>query len=311
MARLDGAGTHVAQALNHAERVHARSGRTGFRGIAQGMAQAVVMLRNIRAQVVALVQSVEKAASPVHETAEASNPEQVKAKLAAAVHDVRAARKGIGAVVTNLAQVSSHIATVLRGGQPGRLLALVDGAKGAVVQAAEQLDSARRKIGEAANEADQIGAAAALVSGPASPKRQGAPPEVASDEAAKPVGAANGGGQEEFDPVPLLAKLPVRVLGRGGGEKTRGTWVDADGKEHPLISGMHEPYFNKALEHAHQLGLVPRPRVLTTAADVELKFAMRMRHKQIRDADIVINNQDGPCPGRRGCDELLPVFLPP
>lgn len=64
-----------------------------------------------------------------------------------------------------------------------------------------------------------------------------------------------------------------------------------------------------AVQHAHRLGIVNEPYRLGTAADVELKFAMRMRREGIMRATIVINHV--PCKGRFGCTELLPEFLPP
>jgi hypothetical protein len=47
---------------------------------------------------------------------------------------------------------------------------------------------------------------------------------------------------------------------------------------------------------------------MTTAADVELKFAMRMHREGIRHAEIILNNR--PCEGPLSCDELLGRFLP-
>ncbi|MGW0432339.1 DddA-like double-stranded DNA deaminase toxin [Micromonospora sp. NPDC003197] len=58
------------------------------------------------------------------------------------------------------------------------------------------------------------------------------------------------------------------------------------------------------------MGVVVRDgNVLSSAADVELKFAMRMREDKIQEAKIVIDRR--PCAGVLGCDELLSRFLPP
>jgi hypothetical protein len=37
---------------------------------------------------------------------------------------------------------------------------------------------------------------------------------------------------------------------------------------------------------------------------------MRMRASGQMFARLIINHEDGPCPGRYGCDKLLPSFLP-
>ena len=92
-------------------------------------------------------------------------------------------------------------------------------------------------------------------------------------------------------------------------QKTEGAWQDDDGTIHKLISGRHEPDFDAALAHTKKLGLIPEHSTLATAADVELKFAMKMRREGITKAVIAINT--GPCPGRLGCDQLLKRFLPP
>ncbi|MFI7059852.1 DddA-like double-stranded DNA deaminase toxin [Kribbella sp. NPDC050124] len=102
----------------------------------------------------------------------------------------------------------------------------------------------------------------------------------------------------------ILDRLPVRKPG----DKTRGVWRDDDGIEHDLVSGRHEDDFDAAQRHAERLGIVRKPHGITTAADVELKFAMRMRREGIRHAEIILNNK--PCEGQLSCDELLDRFLP-
>ncbi|HEY0695067.1 MAG TPA: hypothetical protein VGD71_39280, partial [Kribbella sp.] len=81
----------------------------------------------------------------------------------------------------------------------------------------------------------------------------------------------------EDDVRRIFERLPVRKPG----EKTRGIWRDSEGTEHDLVSGRHEDDFHAAQRHAERLGLVRAPSGLSTAADVELKFAMRMRREVI------------------------------
>jgi hypothetical protein len=102
----------------------------------------------------------------------------------------------------------------------------------------------------------------------------------------------------------IFERLPVRKAG----DKTRGIWIDDNGNDHDLLSGEHDSDYHAAQRFAERLGLVREPHKLSTAADVELKFAMRMRREGIRHAEIVLNNR--PCEGRLGCNRLLKVFLP-
>jgi hypothetical protein len=102
----------------------------------------------------------------------------------------------------------------------------------------------------------------------------------------------------------IVQRLPTRTPG----DKTRGIWIDDAGNEHDLISGEHEADYQAAQRFAEKLGLVRGPHKLSTAADVELKFAMLMRREGIRHAEIILNNR--PCEGRLGCNRLLKLFLP-
>ncbi|MGZ0152006.1 DddA-like double-stranded DNA deaminase toxin [Kribbella sp. WER1] len=196
--------------------------------------------------------------------------------------------------------------------------------------AAAQLDDAARRCEEAAHYLSLAEARAKqwveqMVSGVRTAEPSGSPsrPDAAAgrdqpadsrrgDDPSQPE--ANKGRQPKdpqpgsFDPEPVLQKLPKRVVTRGYSPKTRGIWVDDHGNEHNLISGRHDPEYQEAQRYAERLGLVTEPHKLSTAADVELKFAMRMRREDIRRARIVLNNR--PCPGELGCDELLPRFLP-
>ncbi|MFI5712682.1 DddA-like double-stranded DNA deaminase toxin [Kribbella sp. NPDC051620] len=107
----------------------------------------------------------------------------------------------------------------------------------------------------------------------------------------------------------LLASLPVQRVIPNHRQKTRGAWQNESGVVQNLISGRHGEDFEAALGHAKRLGLIPDHGTLATAADVELKFAMKMRREGIKKAVIAVNKM--PCPGRLGCNQLLKRFLPP
>lgn len=137
--------------------------------------------------------------------------------------------------------------------------------------------------------------------------------EPEADKPDKTAGAGDETSPEDGVAQPQLSEDEIRRISerlpvRKPGEKTRGIWRDREGTNHDLVSGQHEDDFHAAQRHAEKLGLVRKPYGLSTAADVELKFAMRMRREGIKHAEIVLNNR--PCGGRLGCHRLLKLFLP-
>jgi hypothetical protein len=181
--------------------------------------------------------------------------------------------------------------------------------------AAAQLDEAGTRCEEAAQYLAQVPPKA----------RNWAEQMVSRDRTGKPSGGPSertprAGGHQIHSPTAspdaqrrlrgeeLLASLPVQRVIPNHRQKTEGAWQDENGVVHKLISGRHED-FEAALSHAKRLGLIPEHGTLATAADVELKFAMKMRREGITQAVIAVNKR--PCPGRLGCNQLLKRFLPP
>nr|WP_202893810.1 DddA-like double-stranded DNA deaminase toxin [Kribbella italica] len=106
------------------------------------------------------------------------------------------------------------------------------------------------------------------------------------------------GGEPEAQEV--IRRLPVRENDSG---KTRGFWKAPDGAEKPLSSGRGR-YQELADEHARRLGLRP----MSNTSHVEIKFALFMRERGLRDESIYINNR--PCEGEASCPAWIESFLP-
>jgi hypothetical protein len=106
------------------------------------------------------------------------------------------------------------------------------------------------------------------------------------------------GGEPEAQEV--IRRLPVRENDSG---KTRGFWKAPDGAEKPLASGRGR-YQELADEHARRLGLRP----MSNTSHVEIKFALFMRERGLRNETIYINNR--PCEGEASCPEWIEYFLP-
>lgn len=87
--------------------------------------------------------------------------------------------------------------------------------------------------------------------------------------------------------------------------KTHGRWVGPSGQSQVIVSGKDELY-DQAVEVFREMKSRHIPQ---RASDVEMKLAAHMRRNGIRSATVVINNE--PCAGPMGCDELVPVILPP
>lgn len=143
----------------------------------------------------------------------------------------------------------------------------------------------------------------------------------ARDWAMSMVGTMTSGGRGSAAPRQMTTRrnarhnpeLPKAVVERNLGklperqpkDKTRGIWVGPDGVEYPLVSGKNDQYYRKADELAKELDIPPP----MATSHVELKFAMFMRERGLKNESIVINNP--PCSeGGLSCNTLLKDFLP-
>jgi len=114
----------------------------------------------------------------------------------------------------------------------------------------------------------------------------------------------------------LFGRLPSREASPVSRPKTRGIWKDADGKEHPLISGRlgsdgqaDDPYYQQVVDFMRQHRIGRQDADPMVASHVEVKFALFMRERGLKHETIVVNKI--PCDGDFGCDTLLDKFVPP
>ena len=97
-----------------------------------------------------------------------------------------------------------------------------------------------------------------------------------------------------------------------GDKLTTGLFYDQDGTEHTITSGAED-----VSVRVHDLlkasGKVDMPPVgqHPAATHVEVKAAMMMRESKLTTGVVVINNEEGPCPGIYSCTRILPVVLAP
>lgn len=89
----------------------------------------------------------------------------------------------------------------------------------------------------------------------------------------------------------IFERLPERIPKPGYRPKTRGIWVDDHGGDNELVSG-NDDYQQQADDLASRKGLNRQaPAKLAITSHVEIKFAMMMRQRGLRNATIVVNKQ--------------------
>lgn len=157
VAGFDRAGAQLASAVAHAEQVRARMVAAGFHGVALGMTGAADNLKKIHAQAGALADGIRRALAPIREITAEMTPEQVNAKLAVGVEEASTVRTGISGAMEQMAAAKEKISAVLRGGQPGPLLSMIETTRQIMWQTGQHLDSAVQNAREATTEATQAG----------------------------------------------------------------------------------------------------------------------------------------------------------
>ena len=95
-------------------------------------------------------------------------------------------------------------------------------------------------------------------------------------------------------------------------DPTVGLFYDEDGTEHTITSG-GEALSGRIDALLRASGRVDMPPVgqHPAATHVEVKAAMMMRESALTAGVVVINNEEGPCPGIYSCTRVLPVVLAP
>jgi hypothetical protein len=122
-------------------------------------------------------------------------------------------------------------------------------------------------------------------------------------------GIDDGVGEGEFDPAVAGSKLPEFIPGRS---PTSGVGVGGNGRTYNLVSGQKNAdadliqIVNRELRSK---GVLTGTANSSRAADAEQKFVAIMIRDEIDDAQLVINNPQGPCTVRLGCDNVLNTLL--
>jgi hypothetical protein len=127
----------------------------------------------------------------------------------------------------------------------------------------------------------------------------------------RPVSGAANLPPPRFDARRVHDSMPGFERRRGHQPRTHAVLHSGDGTRLEFTSGDDEST-PRIREHMWQhTGPVRPPNGFWSESHAELKAAIAMSDKDIKRADLVINNPGGPCEGRLGCDGLLAKYLQP
>ncbi|MDX2974435.1 DddA-like double-stranded DNA deaminase toxin [Kribbella solani] len=178
--------------------------------------------------------------------------------------------------------------------------------------AALQLEAAARACEQAAEDAGRVpnialGWVQKMVSGerPAAPSAAGGGGS-SSGNVSRPSDRQNASNIDHSEPSDnIVAAIMRRLPQRGKGGPTTGLFIDENGTAEEFVSGRGELQKN-ALDLCKERGWPVYDRITHT----EIKFAMHMRDRGLKNARLYINNI--PCSAKLyNCVTLLPQFLPP
>ena len=122
-------------------------------------------------------------------------------------------------------------------------------------------------------------------------------------------GIDDGAGEGDFDPVAVGSKLPEFIPGRSS---TSGVGVGGNGRTYDVISGNKNAdasLIKIVNDKLRSEGVLTGTANSSRASDAEQKFAAIMIRDGIGDAQLVINNPQGPCTVKLGCDNVLDKLL--
>jgi len=152
------AQANAAAADSRAQDVAAQAARSGFTGVAAGMSRVREAIGWIRARLATLEGAITEAATVTTAAPREMSPEQALAVLSLAREKVRAAHQVTAAAITQVNETCHLVAAVLRGGQPGPMLATLTGVKEMLVLVARHGGVASQYLGTAIGQARQVGA---------------------------------------------------------------------------------------------------------------------------------------------------------
>jgi len=147
----------TAQFDARAQQVQNRVGGQGFRKMADRLGEARERLKPIREMQAGVAATTNRVTEMVQRVTDDMSPADVESTLSPAAQQVGSASAAATASTAQLNDLAAEIADILRGGNPGPLVGLVNQIKQATVQVASGLDKAKTTIEETITAARQTG----------------------------------------------------------------------------------------------------------------------------------------------------------
>jgi len=271
---------------------------TGFLGIAQAMGRVRTAIAQIRARIQGIATAVVEVRRPVTAAPEQPTPEQSIAVLDPLTTALDEVRQQIGETIVRVAEVAQLTNTALRGGQPGTLLARLEGVRTVLVTVGQHVLAAQEHVQAALAEARASGAGTAA----APDTGKGVAPVPVDPYRAEP---AAGFSRDPAHQIPQFV-LPIAASLRvPPGAKAAGVLADSNGEklhEGLLINGSR----NEVVDNRSTLK--PRwQKVDAARSHVEGHASGILRTRQIDRAVLVLTGR--PCPGQVGCHTTFAGLL--
>jgi hypothetical protein len=157
-AGVDKAQANTAAADATAREIATRAAGAGLIGIAAGMSGVRKAIGEIGERIGAAGDSISRAATAVAAAPREMSPQQTIAVLAPAQQTIDGAHGQVAAAIAKVDETKQLAAAVLRGGQPGPMLAALEAVKQILVLLAQRAGSAKQRVQIGVREARQTGA---------------------------------------------------------------------------------------------------------------------------------------------------------
>jgi hypothetical protein len=147
----------AAAAAEQAGQVIVRAAGTGFQGVATAMVGIRDQITTIRGALANAAMPGQDAATAVRAVGDQSSPTEANGHLSTAMDKLDTMRKSVVAIGEQTATVMSRVEAALHGGQPGPLLARLDGIRQQLATTNQRTDAIRTRIAATIARGGQLG----------------------------------------------------------------------------------------------------------------------------------------------------------
>ncbi|MBN1174041.1 MAG: hypothetical protein JXA67_17845 [Micromonosporaceae bacterium] len=154
----------IAQAQSQIMATAEHAGQTASRAAATGLQGVAIAMSGIRDQIKAINEGIGNAAGcgqaaglAMRNVNSQMSPQEATAQFATGVEQLDAMREAVFSAAQQVNAAKGRVEAVLRGGQPGPMLARLDGVRQSLVMAAQQGDVAKSRINVTIARTGQLG----------------------------------------------------------------------------------------------------------------------------------------------------------